>query len=463
MTNWIPPQCVYEPGKELDLFPDEPCDPHGTGSYVRIPLRSDLPAGHIRAFDTEADYTNTQAKLVKPPIDERDTSFYSPLAEVTEAAADWLVIKAYDYAYYPGSFGAPWENNEEADGRFSREHSAYEYYQSNHRNGYPESMPRFYGGWVINLDAGKDEQGQPKFRYVGLILIEYIEGDSIESMCFRERERDWMGVLEPHTFPMPFLTSNGDLTKIKFDLKTRQLVIKKMLHVIAIGLHMGVNHRGWDPWNVFITMQTNNKDLRELRVVFLDHADTEVFELTRYGAGLGPPILTRLPFPPHPYQRCPIEALESFYGWWPLPPSYPADEEEERKAEKLRLKEFDEWLLSPNVFGPLEEAKDEWDQLKAEGKPWPHPYAKYSITDTLHKMQEEKRARAREKKEESQEGEEGGKYFASTCFWSWHPVSPHSAVRYPASPHSDARHYGWWFPDSNAGYVLQSRRVALHS
>ncbi|KAF6829310.1 hypothetical protein CMUS01_08198 [Colletotrichum musicola] len=386
MTNWIPPQCVHESGKELDLFP------------------SDLPAGHIRAFDTEVDYTDTQAKvrieqvirvehgkwsqiarckLVKPPIDERDTSFYSPLAEVTEAAADWLVIKAYDYAYYPGSFGAPWENNEEADGRFSREHSAYEYYQSNHRNGYPESMPRFYGGWVINLDAGKDEQGQPKFRYVGLILIEYIEGDSIESI-------------------------NGDLTKIKFDLKTRQLVIKKMLHAIAIGLHMGVNHRGCDPWNVFITMQTNNKDLQEIRVVFLDHADTEVFELTRYGAGLGPPILTRLPFPPHPYQRCPIEALESFYGWWPLPPSYPADEEEERKAEKLRLKEFDEWLLSPNVFGPLEEAKDEWDQLKAEGKPWPHPYAKYSITDTLHKMQEEKRARAREKKEESQEGEEGG-------------------------------------------------------
>ncbi|KAF6807854.1 hypothetical protein CSOJ01_07894, partial [Colletotrichum sojae] len=312
--------------------------PHGTGSYVRIPLRSDLPAGHIRAFDTEVDYTDTQAKvrieqvirfehgkwsqiarckLVKPPIDERDTSFYSPLAEVTEAAADWLVIKAYDYAYYPGSFGAPWENNEEADGRFSREHSAYEYYQSNHRSGYPESMPKFYGG------------------------------------C-------WQGRAGP-----------------------TKLVIKKMLHAIAIGLHMGVNHRGCDPWNVFITMQTNNKDLQEIRVVFLDHADTELLRLV-------------------------------------APPFYPADEEENRKAEELRVKEFDEWLLSPDVFGPLEEAKDEWDRLQAEGKPWPHPYAKYSITDTLHNMQEEMRARAREKKQKSQEGEEGG----LTPDASFNPAAP---------------------------------------
>ncbi|KAF6825681.1 hypothetical protein CMUS01_09734 [Colletotrichum musicola] len=345
-------------------------------SYTRIPLPQSLPRNHIRDFDVNANYDDTKAELMiledirvadakwsqivhckvtKAPKQRQSSRFQSRLDDVVTGRS--LVIKAYDYEYYPSSFGGPWDNDEEADGRFSREFSAYQYYHTNHRGGYPESMPKFYGGWVIKVDAGKNEQGHKQYRYVRLILIEYIDGRSIESLCFCGREPGWMGELEPLTLEVPFRRRRSGPVYITFDLKNRQLAIKKMLHGLVVGMHIG------------------------FRVVFLDHTETEVFELTDEGADLAPPIVTKLPFPPHPKERCSAVAPDSFYGWWPLSLPNGTDEEDED-----RTKQFADWLVSPTAFGPLQEAKDELDRLTAEGRLWPHPYAMYSTFDTLRKI-----------------------------------------------------------------------------
>ncbi|KAF5522506.1 hypothetical protein CGCA056_v006373 [Colletotrichum aenigma] len=353
-----------------------PVRPYGTPAYHS-------PRG-VRNFDAKADIAKTQAKvqieevirvgpdresqifsckILEAPVEERPAFYQSPLSLIPKNKNSQarrppltrkLVAKVYDSTWLPSCFVSPSPDT----GYFSREHAAYAYYRWNKKTGYPHTMPQFYGGWVAKVKYGTNMTGEPQFKYVGLILIEYIDGRSIEDLCFREDiEEGYIGELCPYEFSFGISGEGNQMRRVTFDEKNRQLVIQIMLHGICQGFQLGVEHHNLSPENVFVTLRNGTQDLEELRVVFLDHEDTQ-----------------KLPFPTHPRERCSVKGLTEFQGWWP-PSGHgrPADEVE---------KEFKQWLLSEEVFGPLDEATDKKDLDKPDEM---RPYAnkRYSTFDTL--------------------------------------------------------------------------------
>lgn len=144
-----------------------------------------------------------------------------------------LVAKAFDCEYYnwPNTSGY---GDRAAERAFSREFAAYKFYYENSKTGYPHVMPQFHGGWVVKIENRyrknvKHDDDHPKFRYVCLLLIEFIEGRSVESMCEREEDisdPDWIGDLIPlDDGPIPLLRADDDgATEILFNKTKRQLV-----------------------------------------------------------------------------------------------------------------------------------------------------------------------------------------------------------------------------------------------
>ncbi|EQB43844.1 hypothetical protein CGLO_17454 [Colletotrichum gloeosporioides Cg-14] len=342
LATWDKPEAMYTVGKKLTLFPYEPVRPYGTPAYHS-------PRG-VRNFDPKADFAKTQAKVqiekiirvgpdresqifsckvLEAPVEERPAFYQSPLSLIPKnkdskarrpPLTRKLVGKVNDNTWLPSCF--------------------------------------FYGGWVTKVKYGTNMMGEPQFKYVGLILIEYIDDRSIEDLCFREDvEEGYIGELCPYEFSFGISGKGNQIRRVTFDEKNRQLVIQIMLHGICQGFQLGVEHHNLSPENVFVTLRNGTQDLEELRVVILDHEDTQ-----------------KLPFPTHPRERCSVVALTKFQGWWP-PSGHgrPADEVE---------KEFKQWLLSEEVVGPLVEATDKKDLAKPD-KMRPYANKRYSTFDTL--------------------------------------------------------------------------------
>ncbi|KAF3799606.1 hypothetical protein GCG54_00002309 [Colletotrichum gloeosporioides] len=387
--GFIRPTDEYAVGKEFNLFPYKPTEPHGTEAYRRRRLPADEIVGSIRGFDPTRDFTTTKAKvriedhirigmnqqsqifglsIVHAPLDERPAteqqSLYHPVG--SGHPITWnLVGKAVDVEYaLSGSVGVK-QVEEAADGRVCCEHAAYTYYRSLGKTGHPHIMPQFYGTWVMELDDGLDDEGFPMSRYVCVLLLEYIHGYSIDELCYHEEEdEDYFGKLAG------FHRVDNTWTNGWMDEPTRALVIKKMLHGVVVGMHHGVQHHEANPENVFMTLRdgTNNTDLDELRVVLLDHTATQIWRKTVDSHFHGRThCLEKLPYPPHPKQGCSVVPLEDYVGWWPPAP-------EDRPGEDLN-EMFDAWMLNEDVFGPLEAG--------LQGQGWPHKYVKYSTLVTL--------------------------------------------------------------------------------
>ncbi|KAJ5007745.1 hypothetical protein K4K57_010613 [Colletotrichum sp. SAR 10_99] len=374
MATWISPSEVYAVGKEVTLYPYEPVRPHGMPQYDRNCLPSDLRPGELRDFakpdkKLEAKIRITEAiridqnrysqifacEVVAVPRKERPTWYQQSLSQTDKSMKQKpltrkLVCKTIDAQFFPSSFGGPYSNSEEADGLLSRIHAAYAYYRGNKKTGYPHTMPQFYGGWAMKVAGGMDEEGRTVSRHVGLVLIEHIDGFSVEDLCIRDDDdQDW-GTLAPRPGPVRFRTNGNEYKNITFDLKTRQLVMQQAIHGVVQGFQLGVEHHDFGPWNIFVTMRDGYQGLRELRVVILDHNDTQVWYETKYAKKSGRAYcLQKLPHPVHPAERCSAVALEKWRGFWP-PTS---DQCSGADADK----QFAAWLRHKDVFGPKVEAK----------------------------------------------------------------------------------------------------------
>ncbi|KAF4926502.1 hypothetical protein CGCVW01_v002978 [Colletotrichum viniferum] len=326
--------------------------------------------------------------IVQAPLDERPAteqqSLYHPVG--SSQPITWsLVGKGVDVEdASSGSVGVELIE-EAADGRVCCEHAAYTYYRSLGKTGYPHIMPQFHGTWAMKIDDGFDDDGFPMSRYVCVLLLEYIHGYSIDELCYRsEEDEGYFGKLAG------FQRVDNTWTNVWMDETTRALVIKKMLHGVVVGMHHGVQHPETNPENVFMTLRggTNNTDLDELRVVLLDHTSTHDWRKTVDSHFYGRThCLEKLPYPIHPKQGCSVMPLEDYVGWWPPAP-------EDRPGEDLN-EMFDDWMLSEDVFGPLEEARDV--EAGLQGQEWPHKYAKYSTLATLDAIEAQEPQEMRKK------------------------------------------------------------------
>ncbi|KAH9235562.1 hypothetical protein K456DRAFT_1723719 [Colletotrichum gloeosporioides 23] len=151
--------------------------------------------------------------------------------------------------------------------------------------------PLFYG----------DFKGQT--RRVGAIMIEYIQGKSIEDLCDRNERYH----LVPPTGPtyLDFEeTKQLDLTR-EVRLKTLKNFMKHTVHQ----LHAGVEHWWPEPENILISTDEQGKP----RVVLVDYVSSMIDSKRKEPYELFKDYIK----PPHPYGQFSIEKLTHFAGWFP--------------------------------------------------------------------------------------------------------------------------------------------------
>ncbi|KAF6822064.1 hypothetical protein CPLU01_12244 [Colletotrichum plurivorum] len=270
----------------------------------------------------------------RPNVDERRHMDFPPSSPGKNPL---FVAKVFDPMFFCPQIIPPIDNFQLADQRFSRESSALQYLYNMHIRyrdimGHPHMVPEYYGNWAVEIGLDDGET-----RYVGAVLMEYINGPSIEKLCFRDTE----GRLHPRDCPIyaPDTPAHG----LTVDEDVRKEVLKKFLEGFAGHFHIGVEHYGALASNLFVLLD-RGAARKVVRVVILDYSTCRVFEKTtqarteewwysRYPIQL-------LPHPPHPFETFNVEALEELHGW------ISAEWEEE-------YAKFDDWLRDERNIGPV--------------------------------------------------------------------------------------------------------------
>ncbi|KAI8230333.1 hypothetical protein K4K55_006658 [Colletotrichum sp. SAR 10_96] len=396
-SQYITAAQQYKAGTRLTLWQYEPVQPHGLSEYTRNPLPDDLPPDHLRDFDLEmtrstrkedvdkqavlqvskvisgGDNNTVQAILfdvIQPPVSYRGDAARLP-GDGTQ-----VVGLLYDTEFYHSDEYTFYSNAEQADGNLSRTDAALKHFFSKNKTGHPHVVPQYYGCWATRVDT----YDKNAFRYVGLVLEEYINGHSIEDICDRDGYDELIPPDGDVFFHMPEDVDDGFHT-LEISKELCQEVMKQAVNGLVEHMHIGVQHNVFEPRKVFITLRNGKVGLDWPRAVLLGFTNTQVWSKTKMAKGPKGPVqlLEHLPHPPHPFQRFSVTGLENFIGWWPSPEvGWEGDEPDDFDNEA----EFDEWLVSDEAFGLLVEAADVEAEL-GEGVEWPHPYKKYSLFKTL--------------------------------------------------------------------------------
>ncbi|KAM0277488.1 hypothetical protein ACHAQH_005766 [Verticillium albo-atrum] len=219
-----------------------------------------------------------------------------------------VIAKIYDALYYP--FEHSWWNRPvdvvtEADGEYSREVAAYKQLQKAGITG--NFAPKYYGCWTTPVRSSSGR----RYRPVCLILMEYIDGLSISSMCSQAT-----------VLPLQPGPAAGDAAQ-------RMLVIQQLLEGLALMALGGVDERSANNDNVLV-VRTDTKNKYDphgkSRTVLVSYADAAVAHLTP--RGFFADSLLDLPLSPI-YE----ELDDDLMGW--IPEEYYEDED---------CKKWKEWL-----------------------------------------------------------------------------------------------------------------------
>ncbi|TDZ65890.1 hypothetical protein CTRI78_v003398 [Colletotrichum trifolii] len=354
---------------ELTLNPYRPAEPHGLTQYSEIPPPAGVPPGCLRGFDPSEATSEFQATLrlddwINVKDGQRAQIILGPVLKAPAKYDPWrdharlpsrgsVAAKIFDPEFYPGDRGAPYSNSEQADGNLSREAGALSHLYKKGLTGYPHFAPQYYGSWAIKWKVGEDEKGEPKYRWVGLVLMEFIDGFSIADSCTRSPN----GYLVPRPGAFDFGLAERGICKFQeLDKDFRKKVIKLALDGVVRHLHVGVEHHDFDPRNVFVTMIRGDDLADRTRAVLLDYTLSQVWIKTKQGreSGYGEHILELLPHPPHPAERFSVTAMQFFVGWFPSPDrEWSAEDQDYTGPEFDNETEFKDWLFE--AFGPLHE------------------------------------------------------------------------------------------------------------
>ncbi|KAF9875908.1 hypothetical protein CkaCkLH20_06840 [Colletotrichum karsti] len=374
----------YEPGQRFTIQPYNPVRPHGTQFYGPPP-RDAIPPGGLRGFDPGApvpEDTSADLEIIHPlsvsnggraqivacemirsPKTSRDSHapFPSSQGKDNKPSRQRFAAKMYDWAFQASDiFGASPE--EAVEGIFSREDAVLRRLYDKNLTGNPHLAPQYYGSWATEFIIDGGDSGT-LYRCVGLILIELVEGSSMEDMC--SRDETW-GYLIPSLKPRKLHT--GSEGPIKFECNKKEAlksITRQLLDGSVRHFHVGVDHNGAHPQDLFVTMRDHGRDTDEPRLVMLGYSLSVVYRETTLGRipDNGVHCIELLEFPPHPYERFSVGAIPFHVGWFPDPPSAWVEEGvdpiDPAKFEDHNV-EFDNFLLSEEGFGPLvDKSKEE--------------------------------------------------------------------------------------------------------
>ncbi|KAI8195640.1 hypothetical protein KHU50_010746 [Colletotrichum sp. SAR 10_65] len=220
-------------------------------------------------------------------------------------AGQLIVVKVFDPLFYgdvSNTDKGPWKATIMADGDLSRENAAYQHLWEKQKTGFPHLAPQYHGPWTFSLTSE-----HPKFknqtRRVGAVVMEYIQGRSIEDLCPRNQH---YRLVPPKG---PTFVDFEKKKELDFNKQMRLKVLKKFMKYSVHQLHAGVEHWWPQPENVLITTDDRGKP----RVVLIDYVSSMIDSKRKEPYGL----FKDYPKPPHPWTQFSLVKLTNFAGWYP--------------------------------------------------------------------------------------------------------------------------------------------------
>ncbi|KAJ0300026.1 hypothetical protein COL516b_008767 [Colletotrichum fioriniae] len=384
----------YAPGEKLGLITHDPSEPFGLVDFP--PFQDDYQPRSLQPTAEELKLKKPQLKIVEPLRAGRDVGSQILVCKVVRAPTDrsnikkhapfpsfpkhskvrrgdsFVVAKVFDPRLYPPRDTIdlpnepPFDDATVAYSELCREAAVYQFFYEKGKSGHPHMIAQYYGCWVNNRRVFEDAVTPD--TWVGLILIEYIEGLSIKAMCTRDRRT---GYLQPPLGRPVSLHSDheaegkGQAKMLTLDRQVCLDAIKDLLGQVVVCMHLGVSVPDIFPRNVFLTIRNNGHDLETPRVVLLDHTFSTVWAHSRPGKEGVPAPFGDLELPPHPWEQCCVSAVSEFLGW--IPPQWndrkwlPAKTSPAatapatgRASDVPGVTEETDWLL--DCFGPLNDS-----------------------------------------------------------------------------------------------------------
>ncbi|KAK1688454.1 hypothetical protein BDP55DRAFT_629563 [Colletotrichum godetiae] len=348
----------YCPGSILTLTKYTPVKPHGTSDYHPNPP----PGPELRHFDPHRFILKDEqvqlevlerfsmnpgpqvfrCKIIaSPKYEDKDNREKVPDPQTQ------VVAKVFDHKLWQKYNGTPIDNIELNEGLLSRESWAYKHLYQKNLTGPPNITAQYYGTWAVKFSAGKTPEGPDQYKTVALILMEYIDGYSINDLC----NRDEYGNLVPDDeLPLEFHQSDtGRPVLLDINHDTRMEILRQLIHGTVEHMHEGVMDGDFAPRHVYITMRDGTGDLEKPRTVLFDLSRARLWSMTKYVQlpAEGIHCYELVPNPIHPSEVFSAPALSDFAGW------FPQEWLNEAIEGDIREGRFRDWLIE--AFGPVQE------------------------------------------------------------------------------------------------------------
>ncbi|KAF0318945.1 hypothetical protein GQ607_013904 [Colletotrichum asianum] len=221
--------------------------------------------------------------------------------------------------------------------------------------------PDYYGTRILETNDNAEELPGGR-RYVGIILMEHLEGRTIEELCTREpAPKEEVGDLIAPSIPTTILVADGtehilDVTRTE----VRNHIVKQIMHGTVIMSHMGI-YCDVDAADVLVVSRRGGEILDQPQAVMLElmvgkgwfarWEDERLFDNSN-------DPYQRLTRPLHPFDRFTHNDFEDFDGWY---------DTNWRAENRVRL---DAWMLKQ--FGLLNEPihlrYSSWDEIAPRTK-----------------------------------------------------------------------------------------------
>ncbi|KAF6834013.1 hypothetical protein CMUS01_06329 [Colletotrichum musicola] len=162
---------VYDDFIEKDFEQYRPNQQLNKGAHITLTVLESLSGG---------SQEGQQVLLCKTPLLSRQL----PLPIVVNR----VVVKIFDPMFYSWVYnpvGPPWnEATLAADLAFTREAAAYDKFQEKGLLGKPHLAPGYLGAFTVQLKMFNPQvRVEQRTRYVGAIILEYVEGHRMSDLC----------------------------------------------------------------------------------------------------------------------------------------------------------------------------------------------------------------------------------------------------------------------------------------
>ncbi|KAK1838420.1 hypothetical protein CCHR01_18953 [Colletotrichum chrysophilum] len=174
-----------------------------------------------------------------------------------------------------------------ADWHLSRRTAALEHLHRSTATGFGTINPEYCGAWVLEVyDSAANLPGYK--RYIGVILREHLEGESIRGLCEREEDDEGVGRLTVRPNPVLRAATDGGVIMVDPSYQVRHEITMQLTHGVVTNEHRGARQTMLDAPDVMVVFRRRGERLETPQAVLLATLHTEVRSTRRGDKPLHP-------------------------------------------------------------------------------------------------------------------------------------------------------------------------------